>query len=88
MATTSMTVRYRLVRVGFHVQDGRINDLVKAADVNTLLWGGLYNPFVLVSPSRLDFAEKLVNLFSVDVLYAVSAYNAANRPMTREIVDG
>ena len=76
MATTSVTIRYRPVRIGFLVEDGRIDDLVMAAGLNTLLWGGTYNPVIPISCERLQFAEQLLDLFSVDVLYAVSETEA------------
>ena len=72
MATTSFSIRYRSVRIGFLVEDGQIDDLVSAAGLNTLLWGGIYNPVIPISCERLEFAEQLLNLFSVDVLYTVS----------------
>ena len=72
MATTSFSIRYRPVRIGFLVEDGRIDDLVMAAGLNTLLWGGIYNPVIPISRERLEFAEQLLDLFSVDVLYTVS----------------
>lgn len=53
------------------VRDGSIDDLVKAAGINTLLWGGIYNPFIPVSVDT-KFAEQLINLFSVDVLFPVN----------------
>ena len=76
MATTSVTIRYRPVRIGFLVEDGRIDDLVIAAGLNTLLWGGIYNPVIPISCERLEFAEQLLDLFSVDVLYTVSENKA------------
>ena len=76
MATTSFSIRYRPVRIGFLVEDGRIDDLVMAAGLNTLLWGGIYNPVIPISCERLEFAEQLLDLFSVDVLYTVSENEA------------
>ena len=76
MATTSFSIRYRPVRIGFLVEDGRIDDLVMVAGLNTLLWGGIYNPVIPISCARLQFAEQLLDLFSVDVLYTVSENEA------------
>jgi len=53
------------------VRDDSIDDLVKAAGINTLLWGGIYNPIIPVSTNS-KFAEQLMNLFSVDVLFPTS----------------
>lgn len=71
MASINLSIKYRPVKIGFLVEDGSINDLVKAAGINTLLWGGIYNPIIPVS-SDSKFAEQLMNLFSVDVLFSVS----------------
>jgi len=67
MALTS----YRPVRIGFLVREGSINDLVTTAGINTLLCGGVYNPIIPVF-ANTRFSERLVSLFNVDILYAVS----------------
>lgn len=71
MATKNLSIKYRPVRIGFAVRDGNIDDLVTAAGINTLLYGGIYNPFIPVSADT-EFAERLLTLYNVDVLYAVS----------------
>jgi len=72
MATTTLSVKYRPARIGFLVRDGNIEDLVKAAGINTLLWGGIYNPIIPISATNKKFSRQLLSLFSVDVLFAVS----------------
>jgi hypothetical protein len=72
MATTSLSIKYRPVKIGFLVRDGNVEDLVKASGINTLLWGGIYNPIIPISATNKDFSKQLLNLFSVDVLFAVS----------------
>jgi len=71
MASINLSIKYRPVRIGFLVRDGSTDDLVKAAGINTLLWGGIYNPIIPVSTNS-KFAEQLINLFSVDVLFPTS----------------
>ncbi|WP_448590307.1 hypothetical protein, partial [Thermodesulfobium sp.] len=71
MASINLSIKYRPVRIGFLVRDGSIDDLVKAAGINTLLWGGIYNPIIPVSTNS-KFAEQLMNLFSVDILFPIS----------------
>ena len=71
MASVNLTIKYRPIRIGFLVRDGSIEDLVKAAGINTLLWGGIYNPFIPVGTEN-EFAEQLMNLFSIDVLFPVN----------------
>ena len=67
MATNSLSIKYRPIKIGFLIRDGSIDDLVKAAEINTLLWGGIYNPIIPVSKSNKDFSNQLLSLFSVDV---------------------
>jgi hypothetical protein len=71
MASVNLSIKYRPVRIGFLVRDGSIDDLVKAAGINTLLWSGIYNPLIPVATEN-KFAEQLMNLFSVDVLFPVN----------------
>jgi hypothetical protein len=46
--------------------------LIKASGINTLLWGGIYNPLIPVSFTNKNFANQLLNLFAVDVLFPVA----------------
>lgn len=71
MASVNLSIKYRPVKIGFLVRDGSIEDLVKAAGISTLLWGGIYNPIIPVKEDK-KFTEQLINLFSVDVLFAVN----------------
>lgn len=72
MSFSGATIKYKPLRIGFLVRDGLIEDLVKAAGINSLLWGGIYNPIIPVSATGDNaFAKQLINLFSVDILYAV-----------------
>lgn len=82
MASISLSVKYRPVKIGFLVRDGSIEDLVKSAGINTLLWGGIYNPIIPVSKD-IKFAEQLINLFSVDVLFPVSHTNEIDELMKK-----
>ncbi|HEU4966439.1 MAG TPA: hypothetical protein VFT53_03075 [Candidatus Saccharimonadales bacterium] len=68
MASFSLDIEYRPLRIGFCVRDGSIEDLVEAARLNTLLCGGIYNPVI---PVGYASDEALVKLFNVDLLYPV-----------------
>ena len=57
MATTSLSVKYRPIKIGFLVRDGSIDDLVKAAGINTLLWGGIHNPIIPISATNKEFSS-------------------------------
>jgi hypothetical protein len=71
MATTNLSIKYRPVRIGFLVREGSVEDLIKASGINTLLWGGIYNPIIPVGED-ISLAEQLMNLFAVDVLSPVN----------------
>ena len=83
MSTTSASIRYRPLRIGFLVRDGVIDDLICAAGLNTLLWGGIHNPIIPVSPLKLNSAEQFLDLFSVDVLVPVSESEAISAFMKK-----
>ncbi len=72
MATTTLYIKYRPIRIGFLIRDSSTDDLIKAAQINTLLWGGIYNPVIPVSSTNINFSKQLLDIFSVDVLYATS----------------
>jgi len=71
MSTINLSVKYRPVKIGFLVEYGDINALVRTAEMNNLVWGGIYNPIIPVSKNT-TFAEKLMKLFSVNVLCSIS----------------
>lgn len=71
MATSTFSVGYRPIKIGFLVREGKVEDIVKACELNTLLWGGIYNPLIPVSED-VDFAKQLIRLFNVDILFAIS----------------
>ncbi len=72
MAFCRASIKYKPLRVGFLVREGNLEDLRKAAGINCLLWGGIYNPILPISSGGNSFAQQLVELFSVDLLYAVA----------------
>ena len=80
MATTSLTIRYRPVRIGFLVDEGKIDDLLKVAGINSLLFEGISNP-ILPATKDPKLAELLIRLFRVDVLYPVG-----DTPVIKELI--
>jgi hypothetical protein len=89
VAISRASIKYKPLRIGFLVRPGEVSDLRKAAGINCLLWGGIYNPIIPVPDGDTAFAEQLIDLFSVDVLHAVSASPAidafvANHPFLRD----
>lgn len=71
MATINLSVKYRPLRIGFLVRDGNVEDVVKAAGLNSFLWGGVHNPIIPVSADG-TFARRLIDYFNIDVLFAVA----------------
>lgn len=79
MATTNLSTKYQPLRVGFLVREGNIDDLVNAAEMNTLLWGGIFNPVIPVSNENSSFVRKLITLFRVDTFYSISNTEAIQK---------
>ena len=67
MATTTVTVNYRPIKVGFLVKKGDRKGLVDACQMSTLLWGGIYSAIITVD-SDLEKTLKQVNCCRVDIL--------------------
>lgn len=81
MANTTLYVNYRPLRIGMVVREGKVEDIVRAAELNTLLWGGIYNPIIPVSSDN-KLTSQLVGLFQVDLLYPVN-----NSPEVEAFID-
>lgn len=71
MSSTTLFTNYRPLRIGFCVRENNIDDVVLAAKLNTLLWGGVYNPIIPID-EEAKLASQLINLFKIDLLYPVS----------------
>jgi len=75
MSTLNLSVMYRPIKIGFLLSDGDIKTLVEIAGINTLLWGGIYNPIIPVSDKN-NYTDKFIKGFSVDALCMVK-YNTS-----------
>lgn len=78
MPVTSIKVSYRPVRIGFLIRDGSIEDFIACVEINTILWGGIYNPIIPVGNS-MDSARRLIDLFAVDILMPIVADENINQ---------
>ncbi len=67
MATNSIRIRYRPLRLGWCVREGNWEDLRKVLRVTHTLWGGGFNP--ILSLGDPDRAAQLVRLYQVDALF-------------------
>src|SRR6266446_8860316 len=70
MPTRPIGVSYRPLRVGFVVEWGDVSALARVAEINSLLWGGIFNPILPVG-SCPELPAALVALFSPDLLFAI-----------------
>jgi hypothetical protein len=67
----NIKIDYRSLRIGFCVREGNIQDILLASRLNTLLWGGAFNPIIPVG-SADNLAEDLIKFFQIDLLIPVS----------------
>jgi hypothetical protein len=57
--------------VGFLVRPGIVHDVVAATRLNTLLWGGRFNPIIAVADDP-EPARRLIGDFRVDLLHPIA----------------
>lgn len=67
MTLEDVKIEYRPLRVGFCIRDGNIEDLIKVAKWNSLLWGGELNPIIPIGDNT-ELADNLFQAFQVDIL--------------------
>lgn len=68
MNTTRVYIKKRPVKIGFLIEEGNIDDLVEIAGVNTLLWGGIYNPIIPINGNNERLSKYLIKTFDVDTI--------------------
>jgi len=68
MNTTMVYIKKRPVKIGFLIEEGNIDDLVEIAGVNTLLWGGIYNPIIPINGDNERLSKNLIKTFDVDTI--------------------
>ncbi len=71
MAFSRASIKYKPLRVGFLIREGYVEDLVSAAGINSVLWGGIHNPILPISNKNNNLAKQLIELYSVDLLFAL-----------------
>jgi hypothetical protein len=76
MASQSVRIRYRPIRIGWCVEDGNINEFQQAARLSYTLAGGKFNPII---PLGSTAADALVQHFRVDVLFPIETTDASLR---------
>ena len=70
MATLTLRLKYRPVRIGWCVRQDNMDDVRSVLLLSHTLWGGRYNPLIPIGDR--DVAKRLVEAFRVDVLYPAS----------------
>lgn len=69
MGMLHVHVAYRPIRIGWCLRHGRFEDLEEAFRLAHTLWGGRYNPVIVVDD---PLASSFVNAFRLDALYPIS----------------
>jgi len=69
MASESVRVRQRPIRIGWCIRNNNWDDLRQAMRATHTLWGGRFNPLI---PVGVVCAERLIRRFRVDVLLNVT----------------
>jgi hypothetical protein len=73
--TTRVDISYRPLRIGWAVQSGDLPALRQAMRLSHALWGGRFNPILVVDQENA--ARELVEAFHVDVIWPVSTTDTA-----------
>jgi hypothetical protein len=69
VATASVRVRYRPVKIGWCIRDDNWEDLGRSLRLTHVLWGGRFNPLI---PVGAACAEQLVRQFRTDILLDIA----------------
>ena len=68
MSTLNIYAKYRPVRIGWCIREGSWDDLRKVLRLTHTLWGGRYNPIIVLGNDAVE--KQLIEAFQVDCLYA------------------
>src|SRR5262249_35607130 len=69
MDTLRVDICYRPLRLGWAIRRGDFDSLRKVFRLSHTLWGGRFNPIIVVDD--IEHAKQLVELFHVDVVWPV-----------------
>src|SRR5262245_20231615 len=69
MSTHTFRAAFRPLRVAWCIRDGREDDLQRALQLTTCLWGGRYNPII---PVGHTLARRCVEFFRADLLFPIA----------------
>ena len=71
MDTVRVNIAYRPLRICWAIQDGDFDAFREAVRINHALWGGRFNPIVVVDRERE--ARAIVEAFRADVVLPLGA---------------
>lgn len=69
MQSARVYICYRPLRIAWAIRAGDIQSFRSAVQISNALWGGRFNPIIVVD--QQEQAEDLVNLFRVDVILPI-----------------
>lgn len=69
MDTIRVDICYRPLRIAWAIRSGDINAFRNAVRLSSVLWGGRFNPILVVD--REEEAKSLVDLFRADLIWAI-----------------
>jgi len=82
MASQVLRIGYRPLRVGFLIRPESIADLLLSVRLNTVVWGGIYNPLIPVGDDP-RLVDRLIAAFKVDVLHPIADSDRLNEVLRR-----
>jgi hypothetical protein len=77
METTRVNICYRPLRVAWAIRSGDRDALRQAVRLTHTLWGGRFNPIVVVD--RPDEARQIIDLFRADIVWPVGVAESVTK---------
>ena len=71
MSASRVKIVYRPLRIAWAIRKGDVDALRKSINYSHLLWGGVYNPIIVVEDE--ENANAIIQAFRADIVYQISA---------------
>ena len=81
MESVRVNISYRPLRIAWAIRDGDIQSFRLAVRRSNALWGGRFNPIIIVD--RTESADFIVNQFRVDMIFPIGDSEAVRSYPTR-----
>lgn len=86
MATSNLGIRYRPVRIGLLARQGETDDLVRAASICSLLWGGTVGDAAIVATTaRFAMGQDVCLIRSVEQHPKYLLYLLLSEPLAQQL---